>query len=177
MTAAPAGEVKAAEPNNPFEIDEDVAAAAETATPEPKRPADSASKGDWQAYAKALGLSDEGTKNDIVARVDGTDEGTKGTDEPGAEVEGITEIVETGAVPDYSKEILHKLDTADTPIAANSGDIQGLVKVRHGIRLLELSIAGWIGDAPVTILAEQASDVERVISELRKQAEAKLSER
>lgn len=60
-------------------------------------------------------------------------------------------------------------DFGKLPVAVSVGDITASVEEYSGQPVLSLSLRGWVGDAPLKILASQIDDIEGAIAELRKQ--------
>lgn len=173
MTAAPAGESKAPEENssieNPFA---ETTEGTEPAKPDPEpetvpepiqEPKAGASKPEWQAYAEALGLSSEGTVQEIKDRI--------------AEAKTFPEDPEEdGKSAPEEGEVLSKLLGEHLPISAQSGDLTGSVFINPaGIPCITISITGMVGDTGLVIPATQASDFEHVVNALREIAHAKLA--
>lgn len=171
MTATPPGESKAPEensstvnpfaeaekPTDPVEPETTPETAPET-TEEIEKPKAGASKPEWQAYAEALGLSSEGTVQEIKDRIA---EAATFPEDPEAEEED---------------EVLSKLLGEHLPISAQSGDLTGSVFINPaGIPCITISITGMIGDTGLVIPATQASDFEHVVNALRELAHSKLA--
>ena len=45
-----------------------------------------------------------------------------------------------------------------------------MVKLNGAVPVLEVALVGWIGEAPVSVAADQIGDVEKVLKDLRKAA-------
>jgi len=100
--------------------------------------------------------------------------------DPAADDVGTIDIgeVEVGEVldkPEPKKRQARKKpktwgDVADgvLPVNAQSGNLNGVVKRYAGRTIAEISIEHWVGVAPLSILAEELDDLEKVIKELRK---------
>lgn len=56
------------------------------------------------------------------------------------------------------------------PLSAVSGQVTGVVKLNGAVPILEIALIGWVGEAPVSVAADQIGDVEKVLAELRKAA-------
>lgn len=168
MTATPPGESKAPEENSPIENPfAETTEGTEPAKPDPEpetapepipEPKAGASKPEWQAYAEALGLSSEGTVQEIKDRI--------------AEAKTFPEDPEA----EKEDEVLSELLGEHLPISAQSGDLTGSVFINPaGIPCITISITGMIGDTGLVTPATQASDFEHVVNALREIAHAKLA--
>jgi len=63
----------------------------------------------------------------------------------------------------------NSVDFEKYPLSAVSGTVSGVVKLSNGaVPILEISLIGWVGDAPLSIRAEEITDVESVLRQLRK---------
>jgi hypothetical protein len=81
-------------------------------TTEPVRPANSASKPEWVAYAKAYGIEESGTRDEIIARVDAAEAAGGPEHQPetvtfapaAAAVTTAEATEEAGAAPEHEPE-------------------------------------------------------------------------
>lgn len=55
------------------------------------------------------------------------------------------------------------------PVAVTVGQITVAVEEYAGRPVASLSLVGWVGDAPLKVLAEDLNEIERAIEEIRKQ--------
>lgn len=96
--------------------------------------------------------------------------------DPDAEVEvEEVEVEEVEEKPEPKKRQTRKKTKAwedipddKLPVNAQSGNLNGVVKRYAGRTIAEVSINHWVGVAPLSILAEELEDLEKVIKELRK---------
>lgn len=66
-------------------------------------------------------------------------------------------------------DTLDKVDLSKLPISATVGEVVGTIKEYAGNAVLELSLKGWVGDAPFKVLASDAKTIEQVLGELRRE--------
>lgn len=81
----------------------------------------------------------------------------------------------TGLTP--REKAIH--DFADFPIEqlpfdARAGQIEGSVRMHNGLPIAVINLQGWVGEAPLTVLAAELKDVLEVASSLQKQVEKAL---
>lgn len=82
----------------------------------------------------------------------------------------VTERQKTGKQRAPKKDPLKDLDDlTKLPVAIAVGDVTGSVEEYAGRAVLSLSLRGWVGEAPLKILASEVGDLEQVIAELRSQ--------
>ena len=72
-----------------------------------------------------------------------------------------------GADPKMS---FNDVDYEKFPLSAVSGQVTGVVKLNGAVPILEIALVGWVGEAPVSVAADQIGDVEQVLKDLRKAA-------
>lgn len=170
MTTTPDGLSKAAEENNPFDegtapalaengVESTATGEASTEPAKLEKPKKSASKPEWVAYAEQEGVDSSGTAKEIQARFD------------------ATAISDAEPTSEHEDDILAQLQGEHLPISSVAGDLLAEVKVNAaGIRVLNVSLNGYIGVEPVTIRVEQAGDLELLLSQLREIAGQKLAQ-
>lgn len=162
MTAAPAGASKAAAEND------DAVTNAQRNTEQLK-----------QKSAKDLS-KDSPAPEDLPAKVDGpndavpegqveiTRKAKKG--EPSDPSGNVTNRTKTGRQRAPKKDPLKEIsDYSKLPVAAAVGQVTAAVEEYAGRAVLSVSLRGWVGEAPLKILASDIGDLEQVISELRSQ--------
>lgn len=86
----------------------------------------------------------------------------------------VSETSDEEEQPDVVENEDHSFDDVDfekLPLSAVSGQIVGSVSLNQGaVPTLSIALQNWIGEPPVSIAASQIGDVEKVLSELKKQA-------
>lgn len=60
------------------------------------------------------------------------------------------------------------------PFDARSGQIEGSVRMHNGLPIAVINLQGWVGEAPLTVLAAELRDVAEVVNSLQKQVEKAL---
>lgn len=80
-----------------------------------------------------------------------------------------TTVAKTGRQRAPKKDALQDVDLSKLPVAVAVGDITATVEEYSGRPVLSIALRGWVGDAPLKILASDAKDLEQVIAELRSQ--------
>lgn len=152
MTAAPAGQSKAAEENAPAPKPDDpsVNEAPEQKVPEPAGPNDPVEAGVVEVLTKAK-----------------TDK-EKGTADPSGNVVKRTRTTKS-ASPAKSKDPFTSVDLSKLPIAIAVGQITLSIEEYAGRAVAALSLRGWVGDAPLKVLASDIAEIEQAFAELRKQ--------
>ena len=157
MTAAPAGQSKAAESNDPFLVEEEAASVSKSK----KAPA---------KVAAPAAVPEEPKPEDIDPDVDGA------SDEP----EAKPEAQEPEAKPEPRKRakkfedpLAGTIDTNHLPVSVVEGQVQAEIRSHAGNVILSLSLAGWVGAEPLIILAKDAGEIEAVLDKLRKELQAK----
>lgn len=66
----------------------------------------------------------------------------------------------------------NEIDFGQYPLSAVSGQVTGVIKLNGAVPILEIALVGWVGEAPVSIAADQIEDVEKILADLRKAAKA-----
>src|SRR5690606_20806855 len=61
----------------------------------------------------------------------------------------------------------NEVDFDKYPLSAVSGQVTGVIKLNGAVPILEIALIGWVGEAPVSIAAEQIGDVEKILKDLR----------
>ena len=62
----------------------------------------------------------------------------------------------------------NEVDFDKYPLSAVSGQVTGVIKLNGAVPILEIALIGWVGEAPVSVAAEQIGDVEKILKDLRK---------
>lgn len=82
----------------------------------------------------------------------------------------VTKTVKTGKARAPKKDSLKEItDLGKLPVAVTVGQLTASVEEYAGRPVLSLSLVGWVGDAPLKILAADIGELEQAISELRSQ--------
>lgn len=82
----------------------------------------------------------------------------------------VTERQKTGRQRAPKKDALKDLDDlSKLPVAVAVGQVTISVEEYAGRAVLSMSLRGWVGEAPLKILASDIGDVEQAIAELRSQ--------
>lgn len=82
----------------------------------------------------------------------------------------VSEIAKTGKRRAPKKDALTEIsDFGKLPLAVTVGQITASVEEYAGRPVLSLSLVGWVGDAPLKILAADVGEVEQALAELRSQ--------
>lgn len=90
--------------------------------------------------------------------------------EPSDPAGNVTETAKTGRKRAPKKDALVELsDFSKLPVAVTVGQITAQVEEYAGRPVLALSLVGWVGDAPLKILAADVGELEQAIAELRSQ--------
>lgn len=152
MTAAPAGQSKAAEENAPAPKADDPSVQLEVAaeTPAAPSPNDPVEEGVVEVATKAK-----------------TDK-EKETADPSGNVVKRTRTTKS-ASPAKSKDPFTEVDLSKLPIAIAVGQITLSIEEYAGRAVAALSLRGWVGDAPLKVLASDINEIEQAFAELRKQ--------
>lgn len=69
------------------------------------------------------------------------------------------------------KRALRDIPHSALPLNAESGNVQGVIKVHNGQAIAQIGLKFWVGEIPLSVLADELSDIENVVAELRKQAD------
>ena len=153
MTAAPAGQSKAAESNDPFLVEEEAASVSKSK----KAPA---------KVAAPAAVPEEPKPEDI--------------DPDPAVAPEEQEAQEPEAKPEPRKRakkfedpLAGAIDTNHLPVTVVEGQVQAEIRSHAGNVILSLSLAGWVGAEPLIILAKDAGEIEAVLDKLRKELQAK----
>lgn len=145
MTAAPAGQSKAAESNDPFLVEEEAASVSKSK----KAPA---------KVAAPAAVPEEPKPEDNDPDVDGT------SAEPEAQEPEAKK---------FEDPLAGTIDTNHLPVSVVEGQVQAEIRSHAGNVILSLSLAGWVGAEPLIILAKDAGEIEAVLDKLRKELQAK----
>lgn len=90
--------------------------------------------------------------------------------EPSDPAGNVTETSKAGRKRAPKKDALAEIsDHSKLPVAVTVGQISASVEEYAGRPVLSLSLVGWVGDAPLKILAADIGDLEQAIAELRSQ--------
>lgn len=82
----------------------------------------------------------------------------------------VTERQKTGRQRAPKKDPLKEIeDLTQLPVAVAVGQVTASVEEYAGRPVLSISLRGWVGDAPLKILATDIGDLEQAIAELRSQ--------
>lgn len=120
-------------------------------------PAEDAKKAEEQKKAETKPKKKRRTKAEIEAAK--------------AAKEGVEPSLTSGVESVDSPVDFNALDFEKLPLSFTSGNVTGSVVLNQGaVPILQIALVNWIGEPPVSIAAEQLGDVEKVISELKKQA-------
>lgn len=142
MTAAPAGEKKSAEENAPVGL----GSPKETAPlPEPAAPGQPVEDGKVEVTRPAT----EKEKSDPAGNV--------------------TKTRKTGRKAAPKADPLKDADMSKLPVAVTVGQVTASVDEYAGRAVLSLSLVGWVGEAPMKVLAADAGEIEQALAELRKE--------
>lgn len=150
MTAAPAGQSKAAESNDPFLVEEEAAAI----TKSKKAPA--------KVAAPAV-VPEEQKPEDSNPDVDAASE----AQEPEAKPEPRKRAKK------FEDPLAGTIDTNHLPVTVVEGQVQAEIRSHAGNVILTLSLAGWVGAEPLVLLAKDAGEIEVVLDKLRKELQDK----
>lgn len=60
------------------------------------------------------------------------------------------------------------------PLNAESGNVQGVIKVHNGLPIAQIGLKFWVGEIPLSVRADELADIENVITALRKEADKVL---
>ena len=153
MTAAPAGQAKAAESNDPFLVEEEVASVSKSK----KAPA---------KVAAPAAVPEEPKPEDIDPDVDGA------SDEPEAQ-EPEAKPEPRKRAKKFEDPLAGTIDTNHLPVSVVEGQVQAEIRSHAGNVILSLSLAGWVGAEPLVLLAKDAGEIEAVLDKLRKELQAK----
>lgn len=149
MTAAPAGQSKAAESNDPFLVEEEAASVSKSK----KAPA---------KVAAPAAVPEEPKPEDIDP------------DEDGAHYSaGTIDIEYRKRAKKFEDPLAGTIDTNHLPVSVVEGQVQAEIRSHAGNVILSLSLAGWVGAEPLIILAKDAGEIEAVLDKLRKELQAK----
>lgn len=149
MTAAPAGQSKAAEENAPVASqDPSVQNEPVEKLPEPTGPNEPVPEGKVEVATKAKTAKEKETQDPAgnVVKQSRTVSRTKVKNDPFSEV-----------------------DLSKLPVAIAVGQITLSIEEYAGRAVAALSLRGWVGDAPLKILASDIGEIEQAFAELRKQ--------
>lgn len=126
----------------------------------PKKPAKNGKHEDWIVYANKLGVDSSGSRADIVSRIEESEARDKATQIEAKEDEPS----------DSFGKALKDLPSDKLPISAHVGDLLLSVETnKAGLRVLNVSMFGYLGDVPVSILAEHAGDFREALDRLESQ--------
>lgn len=157
MTSTPSGQSKAADENT-----DAIENAKATSTKKPKAaPASSAEEAPLPTPASPIEPLEEG-------KVQVTTNAKEGQN---ADPAGKVSEVKKATVKRVSKKDPLKSidDLTKLPVAVTVGQVNVTIEEHAGSPVASLSLVGWVGDAPVKILAADLDEVERAIGEIRKQ--------
>ena len=164
MTSTPNGESKAADENA------DAVANAKAATTKPKTPAKAAPK----KAATPASPAEEAPLPEAPAPNQPLPEGEVQVTTPASEGEisdpgGKVTTTKKATAKRAKKDVLKDLDGAKLPVAVTVGQVTASIEEYAGRAVLSLSLVGWVGDAPMKVLAADADEIELALAELRKQ--------
>lgn len=111
-----------------------------------------------------------GGPNDLVpeGQVSVTRKAQEG--EPSDPAGNVTEVAKQGKRRSPKKDSLKEIsDFGKLPVAVTVGQITATVEEYAGRPVLALSLVGWVGDAPLKILAADVGELEQALAELRSQ--------
>lgn len=150
MTAAPAGESKSAEENAPVASTPDVDdhSQLEEKLPEPVGPNEPVEEGKVEVATKAK-----------------TDK-EKATADPSGNV--VTQR-KTAARTKVKNDPFDDVDMDKLPVAIAIGQVTVSIEEYAGRAVASFSLRGWVGDAPLKLLASDIGEFEQALAELRKQ--------
>lgn len=149
MTAAPAGQSKAAESNDPFLVEEEAASVSKSK----KAPA----KVVAPAAVPEEPKPEDNDPDPAVA-----------PEEPEAQ-----EPEPRKRAKKFEDPLAGTIDTNHLPVSVVKGQVQAEIRSHAGNVILSLSLAGWVGAEPLIILAKDAGEIEAVLDKLRKELQAK----
>lgn len=82
----------------------------------------------------------------------------------------VTEVAKSGRRRAPKTDHLATIsDTSKLPVAVTVGQITASVEEYAGRPVLSLSLVGWVGDAPLKILAADVGELDQALAELRSQ--------
>lgn len=82
----------------------------------------------------------------------------------------VSEVRKQGKARAPKKDALTEyIEPTKLPLAATVGQIVAVVEIYAGRAVLSLSLKGWVGDAPLKILASDVGEIEQALAELRKE--------
>lgn len=162
MTSAPSGLKKSADENTDAVANATATSVKPKATPKPKTVVASP--------AEAAPLPQVPAPNAPVpeGKVEVTHPDSAGeTSDPGGKK---TEVRGAGKPRAPKKDSLKEIaDHTKLPIAVTVGQVVASVEVYAGNPVLSLSLRGWVGEAPLKILASDVGELEQALAELRKE--------
>lgn len=90
--------------------------------------------------------------------------------EPSDPAGNVTEVAKQGKRRSPKKDSLKEItDFSKLPVAVTVGQVTATVEEYAGRPVLALSLVGWVGDAPLKILAADIGELEQALAELRSQ--------
>lgn len=149
---------------NPFDIDPDEKVTPKTdnkvvETPEDKAGTKQDKPTEPVAAQSPAKEADEKPKPKKARRTKAQIEADKAAEQAAKDAEGQDAKIDFNEV-DFDKY----------PLSAVSGQVTGVIKLNGAVPILEIALIGWVGEAPVSVAAEQIGDVEKILKDLRKAA-------
>lgn len=90
--------------------------------------------------------------------------------EPSDPAGNVTETTKTGRKRAPKKDALTEIsDHTKLPVAVTVGQVSASVEEYAGRPVVSLSLVGWVGDAPLKLLASDIGELEQALAELRSQ--------
>lgn len=86
-----------------------------------------------------------------------------------ADPAGQATVTRKASTKATKNDVLQDVDLSKLPIAVTVGQITVSIEEYAGRAVLSVSLVGWVGDAPLKVLASDADQITRAITELRKQ--------
>ena len=148
MTAAPSGQSKAAEENAPVATVDEPASEPIQVAPEPAAPNAPVEEGKVEVAVQAK-----------------TDK-EKATADPGGNVVSQRKTTSRQKV---KSDPFDDVDMDKLPVAIAIGQVTVSVEEYAGRAVASFSLRGWVGDAPLKLLASDIHEFEQALAELRKQ--------